>query len=388
MPQAKFKIVFNGELMPDALLDEVKDKLAQLFKSDRSKINGLFDGGPIALKRDLSEDEADKYLAALQRTGAKVRKEADLAASLSLVETEDHINPNMISTATSASNDLRMSCPKCGHEQAKAVECEACGIIIDKFLARQAELGDSAPAPLASQTAVAAPASAPLSATPYAPPTANVAEALPEFAELKPFGIEGRIGRLRYLAWSLVMMAVALVLLGIGASVIFILDSSTSLLSVAATIVGLLAVVAMVVVSIQIGVKRLHDIGWSGWLLLVSLIPAVGSVFSIIMLVVPGSTGANRFGPPPPPNSRAVKILAGLWLLVPVLGILAAIAIPQYQDYTERARDAQASGYEETDSAAYPDEAADAADAAVPVEPAAAFDDAETTDDANTSENQ
>src|SRR3990167_7467895 len=117
MPPAKFKIVFNGELMPDALLDEVKDKLAQLFKSDRSKINGLFDGGPIALKRDLSEEEADKYLAALQRTGAKVRKEADLAASLSLVETDDHVTPTTLSATTTASNDLRMNCPKCGHEQ-------------------------------------------------------------------------------------------------------------------------------------------------------------------------------------------------------------------------------------------------------------------------------
>ena len=376
MPPAKFKIVFNGELMPDALLDEVKDKLAQLFKSDRSKINGLFDGGPIALKRDLSEEEADKYLAALQRTGAKVRKEADLAASLSLVETDDHVTPSTLSATTTASNDLRMNCPKCGHEQAKAVECEACGIIIDKFLARQAELGDSAPAPTASQAATFAPASTPISTTPYAPPTANVAEALPEFAELKPCGIEGRIGRLRYLAWSLVMMAAALVILGIGASVIFALGSDTSLLTIIGGLLGTLAVIAMAVVSIQIGVKRLHDIGWSGWLLLVSLIPAVGSVFSIIMLVVPGSTGANRFGPPPPPNSRAVKILAGLWLLVPVLGILAAIAIPQYQDYVERARDAQGSNYEyeETDSAAYPDEAA------VAVEPEAAT---EVYDDEN-----
>jgi uncharacterized membrane protein YhaH (DUF805 family) len=378
MPQAKFKIVFNGELMPDALLDEVKDKLAQLFKSDKTKINSLFDGGPIALKRDLSEEEADKYLAALQRTGAKVRKEADLAASLSLVETDDHINPNTISTTTS--NDLRMSCPKCGHEQAKAVECEACGIIIDKFLARQAELGDSAPAPTASQATTAAPASTPISATPYAPPTANVAEALPEFAELKPFGIEGRIGRLRYLAWSLAMTAVAMVIVGIGMAGIFALGSDTSLLTIVGGLLGALAVIAMVVVGIQIGVKRLHDIGWSGWLLLVSLIPAVGSVFSIIMVVVPGSTGANRFGPPPPPNSRGVKILAGLWLLVPVLGILAAISIPAYQDYTERARDAQDSSYEEIDSAAYSDEAADAAEAATAVEPAAAVDDAEAAD--------
>ena len=82
MSQARFKIVFSGELMPAAQLDEVKANLARLFKSDSAKIDSLFSGTPVALKRDLGEDEAEKYLAALQRAGAKVNKEADLAASL------------------------------------------------------------------------------------------------------------------------------------------------------------------------------------------------------------------------------------------------------------------------------------------------------------------
>ena len=56
--------------------------LARLFKSDSAKIDSLFSGTPVALKRDLGEDEAEKYLVALQRAGAKVNKEADLGASL------------------------------------------------------------------------------------------------------------------------------------------------------------------------------------------------------------------------------------------------------------------------------------------------------------------
>ena len=31
------------------------------------------------------------------------------------------------------------------------------------------------------------------------------AKALPEFATLKPFSVEGRIGRLRFLAWTMVL---------------------------------------------------------------------------------------------------------------------------------------------------------------------------------------
>jgi hypothetical protein len=81
------------------------------------------------------------------------------------------------------------------------------------------------------------------------------------------------------------------------------------------------------------GVQRLHDIGWSGWLLLLSLVPVVGGVFSLLLFIIPGSTEANRFGPPPPPNSTAVKVLAALWLGVILLSIIAAIAVPAYMGF-------------------------------------------------------
>jgi uncharacterized membrane protein YhaH (DUF805 family) len=360
MPHSKYKIVFKGELMPDSVLDEVKDKLALLFKSDRSKINALFDGRPIALKRDLSADEAEKYLAALQRTGAKVYKEADLAAGLSLVATDDH--DAAPAAAVEAVDNRQMNCPKCAHQQAKAPMCEACGIVIDKFLAGQAELAATQPATPASATSsTPTSVSSQTSSTPYATPTSNVAEVLPEFAELQLFGIDGRIGRLRYLAWSLAMTVAAMLIGGIGMFVAYGLSGRNSLLAIAGGLVAAVAFIAMAVIGIQIGVKRLHDIGWSGWLLLLNLVPVVGSVFSIILLVVPGGAGANRFGPPPPPNSLGVKVLASLWLLVPIL--LAAIAIPAYQDYVERARDAQGSSYEQTERADY---AADPVEAAAP----------------------
>jgi uncharacterized membrane protein YhaH (DUF805 family) len=378
MPHSKYKIVFKGELMPDSVLDEVKDKLALLFKSDRSKINALFDGRPIALKRDLSADEAEKYLAALQRTGAKVYKEADLAAGLSLVATDDH--DAAPAAAVEAVDSSQMNCPKCAHQQAKAPMCEACGIVIDKFLAGQAELAATQPATPASATSsTPTSVSSQIRSTPYATPTSNVAEVLPEFAELQLFGVTGRLGRLRYLAWSLAVTASALIAAGLafGVSAALGMSGGTSLLTIIGGLLGSVVIVAMMVFGIQIGVKRLHDIGWSGWLLLLNLVPVVGSVFSIILLVVPGGAGANRFGPPPPPNSLGVKVLASLWLLVPIL--LAAIAIPAYQDYVERARDAQGSSYEQTERADY---------AADPVEAAAPFADYTEQGTESTDENQ
>jgi uncharacterized membrane protein YhaH (DUF805 family) len=284
-----------------------------------------------------------------------------------LVATDDHAAP--LTVAAEAVDSNQMKCPKCAHPQTKAAMCEACGIVIDKFLARQAELAASAPATVTAPSNT----SSPISATPYAPPTANVAEALPEFAELKPFGITGRLGRLRYLAWSLAITASALIVTGLafGVSAALGMNGGASLLTILGGLLGCVAIVAMMVFGIQIGVRRLHDIGWSGWLLLVNLVPVVGSVFSIIMLVVPGSAGVNRFGPPPPPNSLGVKLLASLWLLVPIL--LAAIAMPAYNDYVERARSAQISSHTQTESA---DSAADPAEAAAPY-----VDDTEATPD-------
>ncbi|MCP8463112.1 DUF805 domain-containing protein [Pseudomonas sp. ZM23] len=337
MEQPRFKIVFDGALMPQTPLETAKENLARLFKSDTSKIDALFSGNPVVLKRDLSDDEADKYLRALHGAGANARKEADVAASLSLVETEDHPSEETLAAraAGEAASNERMTCPKCGHEQPKSIECVACGIIIEKYLARQAELAASAP-----PAAAAAP-----TASPYAPPQAQVGDELPEFGELKPFAIDGRIGRVRYLGWTMALFLIFMPVIML-----------TLLLGMASEYLGIglaaIATIAYLVFSIRISIQRLHDIGWTGWLLLLYLVPVVGSVFPLLILLIPGTVGANRYGPPPPPNSRGVVVLAWTTLILPVLGILAAISIPAYQQYIERAQSAQTQQYQRDDSAA------------------------------------
>lgn len=339
MDEPRYKIVFDGTLMPQTPLETAKENLARLFKSDLARIEALFSGQLVVLKRDLSEGEADKYLQALHNAGAQARKESDLASSLSLVETEDHPSAETQAAAATeqAANTQRMTCPKCGHEQAKASECGACGIIIDKYLARQAELA-------ATQPAEPAPA-APRTQSPYATPQAPVGEALPEYGELQYFTVQGRIGRVRYLGWSMGM-----ILALIPAFALF-----AALTAVSHTLGGLVliaACVGMAVISIFFGVQRLHDIGWSGWLWLLNFVPVVGSVMALLMLLVPGTVGANRYGPPPPPNSRGVVALAWASILVPIIGILAAIAIPAYQGYLTRAQEAAYSQDQGYDSAA------------------------------------
>ena len=49
--------------------------------------------------------------------------------------------------------------------------------------------------------------------------------------------------------------------------------------------------------SLGLTVRRLHDIGKSGWMILVSLIPLVGAIWLIVLLAKKGDPKDNEFGP-------------------------------------------------------------------------------------------
>ncbi|KAE9648026.1 DUF805 domain-containing protein [Pseudomonas sp. PB106] len=213
--------------------------------------------------------------------------------------------------------------------------------------------------------------------SPYAPPRANVGEHLPAFATLKPFSVEGRIGRLRFLAWTMVLSLVTLPIVGVFALIALGLvsgDSTTGL--IIGGIFAFFLFIGFFIVTILFSVQRLHDIGWSGWLWLLNLVPFVGSFFPLVIMVVPGNTGVNRYGPPPPPNSTAVKVLCSLWIVFFALifagGLLGGFSAVQ-QEYESNLESSYESGSVTTDeidvevepAANSADEAAEAAQAPV-----------------------
>ena len=70
-----YEIVFSGECVPGALLDQVKGNLAKLFQADAQRIELLFSGRRLVLKNNLDAQGAEKYRAALARAGAMARIE-------------------------------------------------------------------------------------------------------------------------------------------------------------------------------------------------------------------------------------------------------------------------------------------------------------------------
>lgn len=51
--------------------------------------------------------------------------------------------------------------------------------------------------------------------------------------------------------------------------------------------------------SIAVGVRRLHDIGKSGWMLLIAFIPLIGAIWLIVLFVKDSDSGENEYGPNP-----------------------------------------------------------------------------------------
>lgn len=59
---------------------------------------------------------------------------------------------------------------------------------------------------------------------------------------------------------------------------------------------AVLFIIAMLIPSLSVGVRRLHDIGRSGWWLLISFIPLIGAIVLIVFAVQDSQSGDNRFG--------------------------------------------------------------------------------------------
>jgi len=162
----------------------------------------------------------------------------------------------------------------------------------------------------------------------YAAPRAHVADidGAEGPGELKLFSAKGRVGRLRYLAYttgaSLLYYAASLVML-------FAMNASTVFGAI-----GIVALLAALWFNIITGIKRCHDMDMSGWWSVTIFIPLI----ALVWLFVPGTKGSNRFGPPPPANTWGVRILGLALPLIAFIGIFAAIALPAYKDYTDRAR--------------------------------------------------
>ena len=56
---------------------------------------------------------------------------------------------------------------------------------------------------------------------------------------------------------------------------------------------------AVFIPGLAVAVRRLHDVGKTGWMILIALIPLIGAIWLIVLLVTDGNPGSNKYGENP-----------------------------------------------------------------------------------------
>jgi len=115
----------------------------------------------------------------------------------------------------------------------------------------------------------------------------------PVFSDL--FTFSGRRNRKSYFLYSLLVFVILTIVWIVGYVATGDDDDSVGMPIVVASIVS----IAIGLSSWIVGAQRCRDFGWTGWSILLTLIPVVGWLFPFVMLFVPGNVGANRYGPDP-----------------------------------------------------------------------------------------
>ncbi|WP_287161589.1 DUF805 domain-containing protein, partial [Mesorhizobium sp.] len=112
------------------------------------------------------------------------------------------------------------------------------------------------------------------------------------------FNFAGRAHRKEYWGYCLFWTIALIVVVGIG---LFIDDAMGHLDELPAVTVGLCGVFVLATIPPWIGlnVRRLHDIGLTGWLFLVVFIPTIGWLIVLVFALIPTQARKNQWGPVP-----------------------------------------------------------------------------------------
>lgn len=81
MSDEHYRLVFSGKISDGESADEVKQRLAKLFKIDPARVDTLFDGASHVLKGSLTQEQAEAFREHILTTGAMVEVQAHAIGS-------------------------------------------------------------------------------------------------------------------------------------------------------------------------------------------------------------------------------------------------------------------------------------------------------------------
>lgn len=108
----------------------------------------------------------------------------------------------------------------------------------------------------------------------------------------KYVSFSGRAGRPEFWWFFLINLIIAIVLTVIDLQLGLMAAGGVALLS---TVYQL----AVLLPSLGVSVRRLHDTDRSGWWMLIMLVPLIGLIVLLVFFIMAGTPGDNRHGPNP-----------------------------------------------------------------------------------------
>lgn len=110
----------------------------------------------------------------------------------------------------------------------------------------------------------------------------------------------GRSRRKEYWMFALgLVILYAIMAFILGAGMLGGSDPAAGLFGGVAGILFLLILLAIIIPSIAVQVRRFHDQDKSGWFVLLNFLPYLGSIVVLVFMCLEGTRGPNRFGPDP-----------------------------------------------------------------------------------------
>lgn len=64
-------------------------------------------------------------------------------------------------------------------------------------------------------------------------------------------------------------------------------------------VLSLIYMLAVLLPSLAVSIRRLHDTNRSGWWLLLGFVPLIGGLVLLVFMILEGTQGSNDYGPDP-----------------------------------------------------------------------------------------
>jgi uncharacterized membrane protein YhaH (DUF805 family) len=115
------------------------------------------------------------------------------------------------------------------------------------------------------------------------------------FAVLKKYIVfTGRAGRKEF--WFFVLVNVVV-------GIIFGIFGKIPILGFLIRVAYFFFGLAILIPSIMVGIRRLHDTNLTGWLMLLCLVPVAGAIAVLVLCALEGTSGENQYGSVPSENA-------------------------------------------------------------------------------------